>query len=99
MRGTELTNERVNIGGIDAEVMSVEDIQKSGAPIMAVPVKMALSLKNYPPGTRSGYPCSICNEDCILAPSGQEVFKAGRNPVICMECFMVKLKQEKDGAV
>ena len=78
----------LKIGGLEVEVLSQEEIARSGAPILAVPYDMALHPidERYITGTRNGFPCVLCNCDCILAPSGQTQRAMG-NPVICFRCM------------
>lgn len=86
---------KVKIGRIEAEVLTVEEIHASRCNIMAVRLKSAGQLNQYPVGTRSGFACSMCGADCILAPSGQQIVAAGVNPVVCMECTLQTIKLAK----
>jgi hypothetical protein len=84
----------VNLFGLDVRVAPAEDIQRDGMPVVCVRAANAAQPwdVNYVPGTRNGFICADCGADCILAPSGQQVVAAGKNPVICMECFIARQK-------
>lgn len=86
---------KINIGGLKVEVHSVKEIQEEGCIMVAVRLADAGPMTMYVPGTKSGYPCHLCGADCILAPSGQQLVAAGKNPVQCMECTL-KLKKEPE---
>lgn len=86
---------KVKIAGIPIEVASEQEITASKAPILAVPLKTALPFDRYPAGTKAGFPCTICDQDCILAPSGQRLVAYGLNPVICADCAL-KLALNKE---
>lgn len=77
---------KVKIAGIEVEVQSVEQI--------TVPVKYALPFHMYPAGTKRGFYCCACEQECILAPSGQQIVSAGQNPILCADCFRVSLKPQ-----
>lgn len=88
---------KVMIAGIPVEVLTNEAIWESGTPIIAVPVSQMMDIQNYAHGTKKGYPCNLCNEDCILAPSGQTIIAAGKNAVLCLKCLTSIVKQQKQG--
>lgn len=83
---------KIRLAGIDCELMSTAEIIASGCPLIAVPVHLALEpiALEYPGGTRSGFYCSVCGQDCILAPSGQAIHAMGANPLVCFECMEKK---------
>jgi hypothetical protein len=86
---------KTRIGPILAEVLSNELIAASGAFVIAVPAKSALEPWDdfYIPGTKAGFRCSLCNQDCILAPSGQKLVGMGKNRVVCAECMPLLLQE------
>ncbi|HWF03425.1 MAG TPA: hypothetical protein VHA06_07050 [Candidatus Angelobacter sp.] len=72
---------------VETRTPSIEEIAAAGALMMAVPLKMALPLDHrYKPGTKAGYPCVMCEQDCILTPHGQKLFALGKNQLVCVEC-------------
>lgn len=85
-----MTEDRiVNIAGLECHVKPDQEIIDSGCAIVAVPVKLALQPfdEHYVLGTLAGFSCIVCGQDCILAPSGQSIYKHGKNPLVCMECI------------
>ncbi len=80
----------VNIAGLEIEVVPDQVVIDSGHPIACVRLSDAHQPldHNYIPGTIAGYHCSICNAECILAPSGQAIYSVGKNPLICMPCVI-----------
>lgn len=89
---------KIQIGSIEAEVLSNEEIAAKGAILLAVPVSMALKPfdEYYVPGTKAGFPCSVCSQDCILAPSGQDLIALGKNQIVCAECMARHRKRRRD---
>lgn len=49
------------------------------------------------PGTKDGYFCKICNQELVLAPSGQRIEAMGAKPT-CLECAakIVEINENKD---
>jgi hypothetical protein len=86
---------KVKIGGLEVEVNSVKEIQDEGCVMVVVRLADAGPIMQYVPGTKAGYPCHLCGADCILAPSGQELVAAGKNPVQCIQCTVKLARQEK----
>lgn len=85
---------RVNLFGLDVQVAPIEDIQREEMLVVCVRAANARQPwdAHYVPGTRNGFACTDCGEDCILAPSGEQIVSARKNPVICMECFVARRK-------
>lgn len=81
---------KVNIMGLDVNVVSNEEIVESGMPHIAVRLQDARQPldEHYTPGTKAGYICAACGSECILAPSGQAIAARGKNPIICLPCFL-----------
>lgn len=88
---------KIKIAGIPVEVVSNETIWEDGCPVIAVPMAKMLPMVNYAEGTKAGFLCSLCSQDCILAPSGQQVVATDKNPIVCMDCFIKISAQEKQG--
>lgn len=88
---------KVKLPGIDFEfeVHTPEEIARMGAILVAVPAKFEDELGVAIPGTKRGFACRACGQDCILAPSGQHQFALG-NPLFCFECAeQLMLAKEK----
>ena len=80
----------MKIRGVEFEVAPEADIVKSGAVIGAVrTVDSMLPVE----GSTGRFPCSVCSEDCTLAPSGQSIYVHGKNKVICIQCLTAGLKE------
>lgn len=92
----------VKLGGrsITVDVKSPDEVARSKAPIIALSVKLAQTPwdEHYIPGTKNGYPCSLCSQDCILAPSGQHQHALGQNPIICEDCATKLILDDKGAA-
>jgi hypothetical protein len=77
---------KVEIDGVEFEMHTPEDIAKMGAILVAIPAKFVTDLLGEAvPGTKGGFACRLCGQDCILAPSGQHQYSLG-NPLFCFEC-------------
>lgn len=90
-----MKTKKYSIAGVPIELASEQEIINSKAPILAVPRKTALPFDRYPAGTKGGFPCSVCSQECILAPSSQRLIAYGLNPVICADCAL-KLALNKE---
>lgn len=88
-----MTNPTINIKGLEIEIVPDEEIIASKAVLMCVPAKLARS-EGCVPGTKAGYPCTICGQDCVLAPSGQTIEARKQNPIVCMDCVIRGLPEE-----
>lgn len=88
---------KANIFGIPVDIKTNKEIQESGAVLVAVRVAEMLPMEMYPAGTMGGFACHICGQECILAPSSQEIILAGKNPIQCMNCTIRLAEDEKSG--
>jgi hypothetical protein len=79
----------LNINGIPIEVVPDQTVIDSQAPMMVVRLEDAHKPLDeyYIPGTVAGYYCSVCSQECILAPSGQAIHSVGKNPLVCYRCL------------
>jgi hypothetical protein len=87
----------VNIAGLEVEVVPDQTVIDSGVPIGAVRLADAHQPldEKYVPGTQAGYFCWVCNQECILAPSGQAIYAVGKNPLVCMVCILAMGDKEQ----
>lgn len=79
---------KIKFAGLEFEVMTVADIGKLGCPIVAIPTKDVTTFDHFVQGTSGGFTCSLCGQDCILAPSSQTQLALGKNPLLCSDCAM-----------
>lgn len=89
--------EKIKIGGIEVELVSNAEIAESKCMFIAIPLADApLPLEaNFCPGTKGGYDCSVCGQEVILAPSGQDIAAIGENPIVCVHCAADVIKNER----
>jgi hypothetical protein len=74
---------------LNVEVVSMKDIAADGGPLVAMPYESShFDYLEHIPGTTHGFPCSLCNADCVLAPSGQMQYALGKNPLLCIDCAL-----------
>ena len=55
----------------------------------------ALGTESVIPGTKGGYFCQGCGQECMLAPSRQKIMESGKNPLYCIECIVKMSDEEK----
>lgn len=86
--------EVVNIGGAEITVLAEGERLPLDVPIVATRTKDVTFTID---GSKSGYPCSVCSEDCTLAPSSQQVIEHG-NPVVCAVCITAMVEADEAAA-
>jgi hypothetical protein len=93
----KLPNREVYIGGIKVQVTSDEEcLQADHAIAMPAYIHQKAVAAGAPEieGTKSGFPCKVCGQDCVLAPSGQ-VLNARGLQYTCMDCMVKIFDAEK----
>jgi hypothetical protein len=87
---------RINLGkalGLDrkleVEVHPEADIIASECPVICYPVRFSADMQSRITGSAKTT-CGVCSQEVWIAPSGQRIIAAGKNPVICTECFLAK---------
>lgn len=92
-----LPRRTVNIAGLKVQVVSDEECLNAEMAI-AMPAdryrKLIAEGASFIEGTQPGFPCKVCGQDCVLAPSGQQLHAQGLQ-YTCMECFIHLLDTEK----
>jgi hypothetical protein len=85
---------KVKIAGLYVEVLADAEIIASKCMLVSIPAKVVNGHWDwYAPGTKKGFPCSLCGQDCILGPSRQAIEAAKQNPVVCVDCAEMAVRE------
>jgi len=82
---------KIKIGNIEVEVISDEECAKAETFVCLPKYIYDKDSSTSVPGTVGGFFCSICNQEVVLAPSGQQIQAMRehyKRELTCLDCML-----------
>jgi len=89
---------KIKIGDIEAEILPDEECAKAETFVCLPKYMYDKDPSTSIPGTVGGFFCSLCNQEVVLAPSGQQLNAMRehyKKELTCLDCMLKMTVQEQ----